>query len=511
MRPAAAIAVLALLAASISAGEWPRDGELPPGAVARFNVFHRTDLRSSASVSFSPDGKLFCFGTIRQSVWSTDRKEKVFEFMGAGSAVFSKDSKFLASHVYGHDLHVQWFDLESKQELPRLEGHEKSVSRFAFSNDGKYLATGIYSNGKQLILWDTKARQKTKALDLPPLESLCHLFTPDSRHLLLTNNKLELYRVPELTLESAWDWPQGLDRGGLKAVQQPDERTVLFYNYNGQFLYWDLNARAFTPLKAIPDRNGIVTGMAQSRDKHLLIALTMSKEVAVFEAATMKKILALPSIGVEPGNIDLHPEGKWLAVGYEREPVIIFDLDAVVYKEDPLAAQATPEVMELLYTALGGEDLETAYSAIRSLASHNSASIELFKRKLKSAPQTASLRMNALFKNLASPSAHARRTALDELGKFGHQAGNGLRESLNEKLAEDAKQSVSTLLTKLEQAALNAPLTPEIMQQMRVVFVLERMRTPAAAEFLKTLSGQTTHARIWFEANRALRGIQHQD
>lgn len=490
--------------AALQAGEWPHEGELPQGAIARF-VASKSELKGSSVVTFSPDGTILAVAGIKQELWDVQKKEKFFEFFGTGKAQFTIDNKYVTSVVYGHDYHIQWYDLPGKKEMPRLEGHDCEVTEIAMSSDGKYLASMTYRNESPVFIWNLETQKRVKSLSISKDAQVKFTIAPDGRHLLLARDKLAVYQLPDLNLAQEVDWPKGLKGRVYRLSVHADRRRVNFFTYEGEIFDWDWVSKEMSKVKVLPKsaKAGLTFGIEWSNDGRLIFAPWSRDNIVAYEAVSLKPICSFPGIGFEPYSIALHPGGQLLAAGYEGHAVVLWDVDKVVYKDDPLANEATPEVLNGLYTLLGGDDVESAYSAIKSLAKHGAASIALFKSNLK-LPSKNMSRIDMLAKNLRAPAAHVRKASLEELARFGHQAGNALADALRDKLADDTRAATEEQLGKLEKAALSEELSAEVLKQVRIIYTLERIKTPEATAFLKLIAMQTPLPRVWLEANRAL-------
>lgn len=489
---------------SLYAGEWPREGGLPQGAIARFAV-SKSDLKGSGVVTFSPDGTILSVTGIKQELWDVQKKEKFFEFFGTGIAQFTADNRYVTSVVYGHDHHVQWYGLPEKKEMPRLEGHDCEVTEIALSLDGKYLASMTYRNEAPVFIWDLETQKRVKSLPIAKDAQVKFTIAPDGRHLLLARDKLAVYQLPDLNLVQEIDWPKGLNGRVYRLSVHADKRTVNFFTFNGEIFNWDWVSKTMSKVKILPKsaKAGLTFDIAWSNDGRLIFAPWSRDYIVAYEAVSLKAICSFPSIGLEPYSVALHPSGQLLAAGYEDHVVLLWDVDKVVYKDDPLANDATPEVLNTLYTMLGGDDVESAYSAIKSLAKHGAVSVALCKKNLK-LPSRNMSRIEMLAKNLRASAPHVRKASLEELARYGHQAGNALSDALRDKLADDTRAATEEQLSKLEKTALAEEVSAEILHQIRVIYTLERINSPEAISLLKAVSAQTLAPRLWMEANRAL-------
>ena len=117
-------------------------------------------------MAFSPDGKTLATdddsnGPVR--LWDVATGRQVGHGFGSGSpstasVAFSPDGKILAIGTYGGS--VQLWDVATGQQIGSLDTHSGQVNSVAFSPDGKTLATGDDSGAARL--WDVATAQQDR-------------------------------------------------------------------------------------------------------------------------------------------------------------------------------------------------------------------------------------------------------------------------------------------------------------------------------------------------------------
>ena len=118
--------------------------------------------RIYGTVKYSSNGELAATVSAREQIeiWDVRSKKQVRRFCCSalyGDVAFSPGGEFVASS--GHIL--RFWDLETGQEISRLQDDAYVVSQIAFSPDGKILAAG--SQDRCLRLWDVASRQELHA------------------------------------------------------------------------------------------------------------------------------------------------------------------------------------------------------------------------------------------------------------------------------------------------------------------------------------------------------------
>ncbi|CAD8094356.1 unnamed protein product [Paramecium primaurelia] len=110
------------------------------------------------SVSFSPDGNTLASGSQDSSIclWDVKTKEQDQKLEGHISIVyqisFSSDRNTLA--FVSQDNSICLWDIKTGQQKAKLDGHTSTVLSVCFSPDGKTLASGSWDNS--ILLWDVQ-------------------------------------------------------------------------------------------------------------------------------------------------------------------------------------------------------------------------------------------------------------------------------------------------------------------------------------------------------------------
>ena len=108
-----------------------------------------------SSVSFSPDGSQVVSGSDDETVriWDVQSGQEVCKLEGHSGPVisvsFSPDGSQVVSGSYKT---IRIWDVQSGQEVCKLEGHSDSVSSVSFSPDGSQVVSG--SDDITVRIWD---------------------------------------------------------------------------------------------------------------------------------------------------------------------------------------------------------------------------------------------------------------------------------------------------------------------------------------------------------------------
>jgi hypothetical protein len=166
-----------------------------------------------------------------------------------------------------------------------------------------------------------------------------------------------------------------------------------------------------------------------------------------------------------------------------------------------LARPLTAAEMERYWRALGDADPEAAAEALGYLASAPAADREVvpFLRKhLKAVSPFAVKRLGKLIADLDNDEFAVREQAQRELERMGEDAAPALRKALAGKPAPEVRRRIESILKKAR------TFSPETLQVVRAVEVLENIGTLEARELLKSLADGVPEAVLTQEAKASL-------
>jgi len=154
--------------------------DLEKGTEIRRLEGHRGRVLSVAS---SPDGsKVLTGGDTRVILWDARTGQILRRFDGHTELVecvaFLPDGKRVVSSSY--DKTIRLWDTSSGKELGRFVGHPREVTWFAVSPDGKRLLSADF-NAHELRLWDLETRQQLERIDLGKMSPTRGSFSPDGK------------------------------------------------------------------------------------------------------------------------------------------------------------------------------------------------------------------------------------------------------------------------------------------------------------------------------------------
>jgi hypothetical protein len=192
------------------------------------------------------------------------------------------------------------------------------------------------------------------------------------------------------------------------------------------------------------------------------------------------------------------PDGKTLASGGRDTVVFLWDVTGA--RTGPAVKDASDRELAAWWADLASEDGKRAGDAVASLIRTSDRGAAMLREWLRPAEPVEGKRLARLIAELDAGSFAKREAAKRELAQQGELAEAALRTALQGKPSLELKRRLEALLEPLERNQL----TPETLQALRAVEVLEHIGTPAAREVLRSLAQGTPEARLTREAKAAL-------
>jgi WD40 repeat protein len=274
---------------------------------------------SRGRTAFSPDGKYLACGdrdAIRLYEAPTGKLLRSFEeHAGISHALlFSADGRTLAS---GEDHAVTLWDVATGKRKQAFAGHEGVVHCLAFSPDGKTLASG--GSDARLFLWDlpTRKPRHSSAFDI---DVLSVAFSPDGGIL------------------AAGDGWSGIATGGF------DAWLHFYHNATGKLL------------REFPAHVNSVQRLTFSPDGKRVISSGNDARVKVWEVATGKRQSQIRGPATA-SHFALSPDGKSLAICWAGREVALWDARTVRKLRDFETLKKGPGSIKLLAFLPDGKTL----------------------------------------------------------------------------------------------------------------------------------------------------------
>jgi RNA polymerase sigma factor (sigma-70 family) len=510
-------------------------------------------------LAFSADGKILaCSGDSKIHLWDVAAERPLHDRQG-----HDVETHRLVQCNYGQlfasagssDRNVLLWDAGTGKPLGVLVGHNYWVTDCCFSTDGRWLASSAIDG--TVRLWDTATRKELRSfvVEKPKGELRnkdgyvfhCGL-SRDGK--LLAAASLH-YGTPNRTQVSVWEVATGkllarrpLSVGfnawfapGVKAMlTKTAGGLILEDTATGQTMAPALPGETGSPVRFSPDGRLVALGIHEAADKKgyqfgglsvieiasakevlrlnakqrwvdfsadgLALVTTDDEEIHVWDVATGQELLRKPGLEKRvPINspIAFVHNSQALATGLRDGTILVWDLSPRLWPRPPKIAPPSSKELDALWLQLASEDAAKAHLAIYQLANAPAQVVPMLNDRLRPVPVADADLVQKFVADLNSEKFDVRQKATRQLSAFGEQIEPNLRKALAETPPLEIRQRLEKLISEFRTAP-----TPELLQRLRAVRVLEYIGTPAARQVIELLAGGAPLGRETVEAKEAL-------
>ncbi len=275
-------------------------------------TFGHPDL--SATIGFSPDGKMLAGAGRTLILWDIDTGQKVITLdTSSNEFAFSPDGNLLATiserESEKHQTEVKIWDIRNLEKiseignLPFSETHKATgwPCTVDISSDGKWIAAG-YSNGT-INVWDLQTRQLVKTLE-SSMHRMGYLkFSPHNKYMVAGGGDIETYSAHSVKGYIMWELPSWqrkgeVLRGHVENLEfSPNEKVCVSADpmaYAGRGIeFWSVESGV--PITSLPT---LTRDVSFSHDGRLLVSGNNDGFVQVWELNYQQLELTEPHVDV---------------------------------------------------------------------------------------------------------------------------------------------------------------------------------------------------------------------
>jgi WD40 repeat protein len=507
------------------------------------------------TIRFTPDGSGLVVSNADQAVQMWDvpapklrtlfksfekqPRQTPFDYFSAflGHSEFSHDGQLLAVGM-GESGVAVWetaggkpvkrYGLDPDKE--KESGPEKIPLAFAFAPRGNMLATSMPSGAVKL--WDVSTGQALRSWSwhnlaagqpgVPEAAILALAFSPDGKTLAGGGVNEMGQGIPRGTI-ILWETATGkerlrigsanivfgsnnfetelifmvLDQMALSLAYSPDGKHLMVGTFNAFHLL-----DAVTGKEVVTYSGRLLLGRTAtfSADGKMLFIGRIDGGIRVLDAASGRVIRDVPAHAEPLLALALSPDGKMLASGSNDSTVLLWDVAEISKPagvgKGPIAAKD----LELMWSDLANDDAGKAYQAMNALANAPAEVVPLLKSRLQPVAPVDQKVLENLLDELNSPKFQVREKASTQLEKLGDLAGPILKARLAGTPTLETRQRIERLVAKLN----GAVQSPQTLQALRAIEVLERIGTREALDVLTPLAKGANGHRITEDAREAV-------
>jgi WD40 repeat protein/predicted Ser/Thr protein kinase len=283
------------------------------------------------NVTFSPDGKVIAAtrGASAVAIWdaATGKRLRVLGPQGPGMVnclAFSPDGRRLAlgaGRAQVVDSRLRVWDADTGEEVFSREGHEVNVSAVAFSADGRWIASGSYDHTARL--WDATTGEEKRTLKGHTGSVIGVAFHPDGGRLATASDDgtVKVWGVDGKLLLTL------PGRGPVHSVAySPDGKLLAAGLDNGVITLWDGAGKEAFAIRGRTGRDTAVTGLSFSPDGKRLASAGCGEAVRVWDATAPQEVRTIPLPLFGTSTVALSGDGRRLAEGRSEGDVLVWEL-----------------------------------------------------------------------------------------------------------------------------------------------------------------------------------------
>ena len=236
-------------------------------------------------------------------------------------ASFSPDGRWIA-HV-DHTKIIGIFDVETRKELYRLEGHTERVTIVTFSPDSQLIVSAAWDN--TMRVWSANNGEEKHVLKGHTGIITSVSFSPDGKR-IISSSLDNTVRIWDVMNGKMLEIIEGFAYGSACAMFSPDGKLFLTYD-NAKMEIWD--AQSYELLHILDAPAQAENPIAFSPGCELIVTLTfgLHGELQIWDAITGEKVGGrLEGHGKNVTSISFSPDGVLLATASKDRTVRIWNV-----------------------------------------------------------------------------------------------------------------------------------------------------------------------------------------
>ncbi len=473
------------------------------------------------------------------------------DWNGVYELKFSPDGRYLAARTRDQIVHV--YDLNSRQIVAQLDGHEGFVKVVEFTADSSKLITAAGGAEEQIKIWNPATGHELLSIDGGAL----HVRLTDKNLLIAISENLwreidlktgEIQKSEDITQRG--DTIIGADTSGKKLAlfrsssrtetylpiriydtENPKEEKVelagvtsrprktvfsgndgfaaAIYSRESEAFCWNLNdaKRKFK----ISGHGDQIEAMRFSNDSRWLASVSWDETIKLWDLNTGDNLQTLYGHNSHVCSVEFSLDGRLLATGSSGAndcSIIVWDLGKGLYESKLAEARHVSGLeSEKLWELLTDKDSALALGAASVIIENVDDNFEYVKAQIAAMLNVSDEdEIRQLIEQLDSPEYSEREEAFQSLKQLRTVAENVLRDVLNTTSSIEVRIKVSQILAMpLRRPSLS---DKEYRRMQLVIFTMERVNSQASRDMLKKIALGFQHIDISRAARESLDRIQ---
>jgi WD40 repeat protein len=447
-------------------------------------------------LSLSQDGKTIAVvvaGRLQvrdaKTLADTRMPEAIKSREGVRAGVLFPDGKEVLLQLADGSVHRA--SLDGSGDLTQVLLASTRAAHFAV--EGHTLAT--LTEDRQLLLLDLTGKRENLPLTLEGDIGKAVALSTGGKFVaaVATSSLIRIWETGTGRLLHEIDGPLG---GGLDVVFSPDGRLV--YTAGRDRLVRVTEVTTGLPRQELPIGPGYPTSLATTGDGKFLAVGTNLGTVFLIETTRGVILDQLDGHRGPVTNLAFQPGTNALFSVAQDGVLYLRDVAPILKANKPQPLSLTKQQLEEAWAQLGGEDSRGVAVAVQTLVRAEKDTLPLLKGRVH--PIEAA-RVTQLLKDLDDENFEVRDKAMRELGRMGRSI-EGMLKATREKqgLSVEVRVRVEELLDQVSKGRSS----PEYLQTLRAIEVLERVGNAEAKAVLEKIATGLAESELTKQAKAAL-------
>ncbi|MDB5313697.1 MAG: hypothetical protein JWO38_7899, partial [Gemmataceae bacterium] len=462
------------------------------------------------SVAYSPDGRLLVTGGQNQQirVWdsATGRQVRLLKGHSASQVSFSPDGQLLAPAWESNNRARVW-DV-TRGEQVREFVHDGSVRLIAFNERDKTIVTASWQpeeGATSLQTWDVSAEKPLRKLGIADVDLSSPTVSRNGRWVAGGASKAAQLRLCDL--DRVRERQIHLKEMTLVAAFSPDDRLLATGGTSGRVRLWEVATAKETviftehqrPVTAVAFQLGGRVLATADGGTRWITPPPGRHSIRFWDVATGREITRLVGHESDINTVAFSPDGRRFVAGLEDGTALIWETPAPAKPPAPAGRKLSPKDLAALKADLAADDAAKAYAAVWALAASPDQAVPFLAEIIRPPEKIDGAKVRRRIAELGNEDFAVREAASEELAGLGEEIEPELRAARAGKPSPEQAVRLDRLLTSL-------PLSPSPGRrlELRGVWALELIGTPAARRVLTTLAAGAPDAKLTREAKAAL-------